>query len=67
MKLAPPSYVIRGMELEERKQSVTAPGEGIVVSVPPQHQGVADALRAAFLPVQNNLPQDFNELLAQLR
>jgi hypothetical protein len=55
------------MERKDSNQSERAAGGGIVVNVPPEHQGVANALRTAFLPAQNNLPHDFNELLAQLR
>jgi hypothetical protein len=41
--------------------------EGIIVNIPPHHQGIANALRTAFVPAQNSVPQDLAELLSQLR
>ena len=41
--------------------------EGVLVVPPSAHQGVADALRAAFAPEQQNLPEEMAALLHKLR
>lgn len=55
------------MEFEEENRHFVPRGNGIFVKVPPAHQGVADALRAAFVPIENRLPNEMEDLLRQLR
>lgn len=54
------------MEQEDHNQQIDASPERVFVHVPPAHQGVADALRAVYTPVNNGLPNDMQELLNRL-
>lgn len=54
------------MELNERNQRLETHAEPIFVSPPPAHQGLADALRAVYSPVNGHLPEDLRRLLDQL-
>lgn len=38
-----------------------------IVSIPASHEGVGNALRCAFIPASSVLPDEFADLLAQLR
>ena len=53
------------MEFEKENRHFVPRGDGFFV--PPAHQGVADALRTAFVPIENSLPNEMEDLLRQLR
>jgi len=55
------------MELNDHNCRFEKPPEGILVKTPPAHQGVADALRSVFTPVNHHLPEDMRQLIEQIR
>jgi hypothetical protein len=55
------------MEVVDNRQRLKKRSEGTLVVPPLVHQGVADALRAAFTPERQLLPDDMAALLHKLR
>lgn len=55
------------MELNDKNQYSGTIPEGILVKAPSVYQGVSDALRAVYAPLNNQLPDDWHDLLEQLR
>ena len=55
------------MEVVDDRQRLKKRSEGTLVVPPLVHQGVADALRAAFTPERQLLPDDMAALLHKLR
>jgi hypothetical protein len=66
MKPAALLDVVIVMEMNEARFSEETVTPNVFVKAPSVHQGVADALRSAFIPERQKLPDDFMELLSRL-
>lgn len=58
---------MNGQNLSRNSDEARRGHHALLVSAPPCHEGVGNALRTAFAPPAKSLPDDFLDLLARIR